>query len=141
MLNVGGLGLSIGQPALNCKQPNDYICFHSLHCHLHRHGRVGISIWNRRQEEAHLSGHLFLRGRSGRDWCDIYQDRRIFHRAETGEPGTEVLRQCRLLLCVHATFQTYRSFCRVKPHITDYMISIYIVSRCFSAKTTNKTGQ
>ena len=36
---------------------------------------------------------------------------------------------------------TYRSFCRVKPHITDYMISIYIASRCFSAKTTNKTGQ
>lgn len=46
MLNVGGLGLSIGQPALNCKQPNDYICFHSLHCPLRGHGRVGLCLWN-----------------------------------------------------------------------------------------------
>lgn len=76
MLNVGGLDLSIGQPALNCKQPNDYICFHSLHCPLRGHGRVGLCLWNWRQAETHLSGHLFLRGRSGRDWCDIYQERK-----------------------------------------------------------------
>ena len=69
---------------------------------MRRHGGIGLCLRHGRQAQAYLPGHLLLRGRDERRGRAVHQDGRILCRAEDREPGTEILRQHRQLLRVHA---------------------------------------
>ena len=103
---------------------------------LRRDSHIGLYVRNRRQTQAHLSGHLLLGRGNGRRRDNVHQNRRILSRAENRKSGAEIFGRHGQLLRVHAPVH--------RPLRRHWGKAMRCTNRIFSSESslrTRRTGR